>query len=71
MDPKRDEKLRAKAVVRLTVEIESGAWGSDCSMTQVYDQAAREAVERVRQHFKDQVRIVGEPEVTAVLVRKP
>jgi hypothetical protein len=61
----------ARAKVTLTVEIEVGStWGDDCSLSQVYDQAARETIQAVKNIFQRRVTIIGEPTVDAVMVRK-
>lgn len=60
------EKIRVSARVRLTVEIDvSDAWGGDCALSQVYRQAV-DSVIKNRLHVMD--RIIGEPEVSAIIV---
>jgi len=61
----------ARAKVTLTVEIDIlSTWGDDCSLSQVYDQASKQAANAVKNLFKSHVLIVGEPQVEAVVVRK-
>lgn len=41
-------RLKAKARIRLTIEVTlDDSWGSDCSIGQLHDQAAREALAKV------------------------
>jgi hypothetical protein len=79
-------KVRATARVQLTIEIsgEGGVWGADCSIDQVHRQAREGAIgalhrviNRAARLDAEQVpavpinlRIVGEPKVTAVLVEE-
>jgi len=75
---KEEKKVQARARVLLTLEVDlSGRWGSDCTVGQVHDQAGREAVDKVFRLVKGgtvdtdprkEVRLVGTPRVTAVLV---
>jgi len=64
--------------VTLTVEVAVGSsWGKDCTIEQVYDQAAREAIGRLNSMATKYgphhgMKIIGEPKVDAVLsTREP
>lgn len=41
-------KVRAIARVQVTVEVDAAAWGGDCSIGQLYKQAAEDAVSQIR-----------------------
>ncbi|WP_156174031.1 hypothetical protein [Cupriavidus basilensis] len=45
---KQTIRTTTHAVVSVTVEVTVGSWGPECALSQVYDQAAREAVNAVR-----------------------
>lgn len=71
-----DASLRdyaVKARVTLTIEIDlDQPWGQDCTCEQVFQQAARSAVDTVKIAFQGKVtpdrwRLVQDPRVTAVL----
>jgi hypothetical protein len=47
----------ATARVQVTIEIERGTWGDDCTVAQVHDQAGREAIEEVNRWVADTRRI--------------
>lgn len=66
-DPNR--RVQAVAKVQVTVEVVESIWGHDCSIGQLYRQAATGGVERVQKLFKEQggFRIIGEPKVIGVL----
>lgn len=70
------ERVEHSAVVKvqLTVEVyANSSWGGDCTIQQAYDQGERSAVEKLRsvlQQHRD-IRIVGDPVVTAVLSTRP
>jgi hypothetical protein len=61
----------ATARVQVTVEVDAGsAWGPDCTVAQVRDQAGREALQRIKNLFtegKTRFCIIGEPKVITVL----
>jgi hypothetical protein len=66
------KNVTATARVTLTVEVIGGTWGSDASFEEVYRLASREAVDQIQGLLGSQARVVGEPQVTAVVVeRKP
>lgn len=58
-----------RARVQVTLEIDAGsAWGGDCALQQVYDQAGREVIQRLHNALRPtEVRIIGEPKVTTVI----
>lgn len=65
-------KYGATAHVTATVEVVvNGSWGGECSVAQIHKQAAEEAANKIRNLFKEGVRLRGDPQVTAVMaVRK-
>jgi hypothetical protein len=69
------EKQSAQARVRLTVEVDvRSSWGDDCSVKQVYDQAATEAANHLEhvlsQHSERRIKIIGQVEVDAIIATK-
>lgn len=72
------KKVGATARATVTVEIYGlGSWGAECSLDQVHRQAAESAIGRLQQILDGarngdgrSIRIVGEPNVTAVLVEQ-
>lgn len=63
--------LKATARVRVTVEIDlTQPWGKECTMYQIDKQAMEEAMEYLARIPHGRLRVVGPPEVTAVLVRE-
>lgn len=66
MSPKR---TTAVARVRLVIEVPIGdAWGSDCTLAQVYQQAAEAARRRVESVVKDAT--VVRCDVTAIVCQE-
>ena len=71
-----EPKYSAYATAKLTLEVDvSSSWGEKCDLKQVYDQAARDAVNRLQTMMQNSktgygIRIRGEPEVTAIITRK-
>lgn len=67
-------KVNASARVRLTIDIPlTDSWGGDCPLEQVEKQAKDVALGMIRNsqfHELKMARIVGEPEVTAILTSK-
>lgn len=67
--------IQATARVRVVVEVATSVWGGECPASQIFQQAAREGVVHVRSVVERPgtgMRIVGEPEVIAVIEhRKP
>lgn len=62
--------MSASARVRLTVEIDlSEAWGDDWRLENVMKSAGDSAITIVQS--KTPFRIVGTPEVTVIMVKKP
>lgn len=71
-----EQNVIATARVRLVVDVECGSWGNDCTLQQVEEQAGREARTRLANQLgKGQSKpigvIIGEPEVFAVMTRRP
>lgn len=69
-----NNKIKTKAHVRVLLEINlPDTWGGDCLLSQVYKQAKDSAKNIISQtissSLKD-VRIIGEPETTAILVEE-
>lgn len=67
-----DNKIRAKARVQVTVEVEESAWGGDCSIGQLYKQASEGAVAKVRKIITDanaqsHALVIGEPKVIGII----
>jgi metal-sulfur cluster biosynthetic enzyme len=61
----------ANVTVSLVVNVHS-TWGKGCELAQVYRQAAEEALETLHKVISgyQNIRIVGEPDVTAILIPK-
>lgn len=68
-----DTKVNAVAHVRLVVEVDCGQpWGGDCSLQQVYDQAAdnaRKALINGLVNLKG-IRAIGDTPVIRVVIQK-
>ena len=66
-----DTKINAKARVQLTVEVDANSpWGAECNIGQLYDQAGREAKERLVSALAKAfpaARIIGEPRVIGII----
>lgn len=65
-------QVRAKAQVRLVVEVEGGApFGGDFTLQNVYNLAVKSALEEInsiiRQDQKHRIKIIGEPKVIGVV----
>lgn len=73
-NPSADPKVRAAARVTVTIEIAvPDAWGTDCTVAQVQQQAKKSAlgiIERIKQRGYVDYQIVGEPIVRAILVEE-
>lgn len=74
-----DKKVQASAIVTLTIEIVvPDVWGGDCSLDQVQRQASDSAIGVLRrampkefnQYNTGSVRLIGNPEVASVLVKR-
>ena len=48
---KAKENIKATARVELTVEVIVSAWGGDCTTSQVFNQASKEAIQILHQVF--------------------
>lgn len=71
------KKVKGIARVQITIELYAGPWGDDCTLAQMYKQAAEDALVQVQRlqtnrppggavHFK----ILGEPKVVGVLTEE-
>lgn len=64
-------KLTAHARVQILVEVREAAWGGDCSIEQLYSQAAEGGVQKLaavlREKLNGQFVIIGEPKVIGVI----
>lgn len=69
MNNNPNKKVQAVAKVQVTIEVVESVWGHDCSIGQLYRQAATGGVAKVQQLFKEQsgFRIVGEPKIIGIL----
>lgn len=67
------KQITAKARVQLTVEVETSSWGEDCSIGQLYAQAAETALQNLNAALKPgehgRVVVVGEPKVIGVITQ--
>jgi hypothetical protein len=66
-------KVDARARVQVTIEVTTEVWGEDCSIGQLYAQAAESGINQIHKlvaESKMQARVVGEPKVIAVLAEK-
>lgn len=70
--PQGELVTKATARVQVTVEFQGcgGCWGQDCTVDQVYRQAASDALARVSRLIGQEGRIVGEPKVIAVFAEE-
>lgn len=79
-------QARARVTVTVTVEFDvAGVWGSDCSLSQVHEQARESAINTLSKVFdlgahtvpsdalrtRARARLVGAPKVEAVIVEVP
>jgi transcription elongation GreA/GreB family factor len=63
------ERHTASARVTVTVDVAvTDGWGPECTVSQVYKQAADVAANRIRALAKEGLTLIGQPKVTAVLV---
>lgn len=64
-------RILATAKVQVTLEVEAGSWGHDCSIGQLHDQAAESGLREVLQLLKEgagsKCRIVGKPRVIGIV----
>lgn len=72
MPLKQGEMIGCAARVQFTVEYRCGAWGPDCQLQQVYEQAGREAVDKMERLLNNArqlgpYRVIGVPVVQAVM----
>lgn len=66
--------ITAKARVQIVVEVDAGApWAEDCSIGQLYKQAAESARRNLINSFKageHGILIVGEPKIIGIITEK-
>lgn len=72
MPLKQGETIGCAARVQFTIEYRCGAWGSDCVLKQVYEQAGREATDKIERVLNNArllgaYRVIGVPVVQAVM----
>ena len=67
-----DKTTYCTATVLVTLRVNlTQPWGSECTLEQVYKQAAREAIEKVQvRNQRLDTEIVGEPKVSVVIASK-
>jgi len=72
-----EKRITARATVQVTVQVETAAWGDDCTIGQLYKQAAEDGINQVRnlRHWhggeaKAPVMIIGEPKVIGIITEK-
>jgi len=74
MASRSDRRVRASAQATITLRVECGsAWGPNCTVEQVLDQAAEDALGAVRRMIdasKEPIQIVGQPAITMVLAEE-
>lgn len=65
-------KVSATAQVRFIVEMPAGSsWGTTCPVDQIFRQAGRETASKLSQIIREHGgKIIGEPEVIAVLCNR-
>jgi len=62
------KRLTVSARAKVVIELSVGCWGSECSLTQILDQAKDTAINRILSSAPDGIRIVGQPVITVVWV---
>lgn len=74
MDPRKNYTVEARARVKVVLEFVVGTWGSECPMDQVFDQASKIAIDKIRTALPKEdprtFQIIGEPVVEAVFTQK-
>lgn len=65
--------MTSYADVHVTIRIKNcGSWGDECTAAQIRDQATKTALGKLYElRVADQVEIVGEPEVRAIVAPIP
>ena len=67
------KNVKGTARVQLTVELETSGWGDDCTIGQLHDQAAKDALSKMRIISANSHKagysfvIIGEPKVIGIL----
>jgi len=66
-----NHNVKARARIQITVEIDSESpWGATSVIGQLYDQASKEAVEKLMGVIRKQIptaKIIGDPKVISVI----
>lgn len=62
------QEVKTRAIVSVIVEVSVGNWGSDCKMSQVYQQAKETAILDINNVIKSYcgMRIIGTPTVETI-----
>jgi hypothetical protein len=64
------KEIKAKARVQITVEVEVSIWGCDCTIGQLYKQAAADGVSKIQNAIiksEYSISLVGEPSVIGII----
>ncbi len=67
-----EKQIKAKARVQMTVEVDAGApWGAECTIEQMYKQAAESArtnlINALKPGEHGRVHLVGEPKIIGII----
>lgn len=67
--------IQAKARVQILLEVDAGApWAEDCSIGQMYKQAAKAGLDNLNAALKPgagaSMRVIGEPKVVGIITEK-
>lgn len=67
-----EKRIQAKARVQITVEVDAGApWGADCTIDQMYKQAAESArtnlINAIKPGERSILTILGEPKIIGII----
>ena len=65
-----EKRIQAKARVQFTVEVETSLWGHDCTIGQLYKQAAEDGrgqIVKLIAESKCRASVIGEPKVIGVI----
>lgn len=68
------KNIEARARVQIVVEVDASMWGEDCSIGQLYKQAAESGICALNAALKPgehgRIRLIGEPKVIGVITEK-
>ena len=63
--------MRAMARVKLVIQFDlTDVWNANCPVEQIFKQAIDSATGLIRNKLPPHIMIIGEPEVTAILLNK-